>query len=138
MNHQFSEKRNKEVEKSHLKMAVFNEPAILVNLGSLYQPNIDPRSMYEITKSLLKVNGKRAKKIRLVCAAYHGFIKEVYIVSGWSKPHFWSSYSFDGEPAPLELREKYVGRSVASYWEWGSQAPIKFASYVIKGKERKS
>lgn len=138
MSHQFSERRNKEVEKSHLRVAVFNEPAILVNLGSLYQPGIDPRSLYEITRSLLKVSGKRAKKTRLVCAVYHGFIKEVYLVSGWSRPHFWSSYNFDGEPAPKELREKYVGRSVASYWEWGSQAPMKFAIYVSEGKERRS
>jgi hypothetical protein len=138
MSHQFSEKRNKEVEKSRLRAAVFNEPAILVNLGSLYQPSMDAASLHEITRSLLKVNGKRAKKTRLVCAVYQGFIKEVYVVTCWLKPHFWSSYEFEGEAAPEELREKYVGRSVSSYWGWASRAPLKFAVYVSKGKERRS
>jgi hypothetical protein len=138
MEHEESIKRNQAVEDKHLRMAVFSEPAILVNLGQLYQPSIDAVSLYEVMRSLVKVSGWRVKKIRLVCAVYTGFIKEVYVVSRWSRAHLWGSYSFEGETAPDELREKYVGRSVAAYWGPSDRALIKYATYMIKDKKYKS
>lgn len=138
MAHQFSDKRNKEAEKRHLRIAVFDEPAILVNLGQLYQPNIGEAALYEITRSLAKVGGKRAKRTKLVCAVYQGFIKEVYAVSKWKRSHFWSSFCFEGAAGSDKLREKYINHSVAAYWGWADRAPVKYASYTANGKKHKS
>ena len=126
------------VEKRHLREAVFGEPAVLVSLGQLYQPSIDAVSLYETMRSLVKVGRWRAKKIKLVCAVYAGFIKEVYVVSRWSRANFWSSYSFEGEVAADDLREKYVGSSVAAYWGPSDRSIIKYATYEVKGRKYKS
>ncbi len=129
---------NQEVEDQDLEEAVFGEPAILINLGQLYQPNMGKDFLYEATRSLLSINFKRAKKIRIACAVYQGFIKEVYIVSQWLKADEWGKYYFEGEVATDEFREKYVGKSVASYWKRGSLIPIKYAFYTVNGKKYKS
>lgn len=128
MEHESSIKRNQDVEDKHLKMAVFNEPVILVNLGPHYQPSMSGPDLYEATKSVLRVSEDYAKKTRLVCASYQNFIKEVYTVTRWLKDGSWGKYIFEGQVADEELRARYIGRSVAAYWKRGSQDAIKYAA----------
>jgi hypothetical protein len=124
MDHQDSIRRNKAVEDKSLKAAVFDEPVILINLGPNYQPSMSADALYEATKSLLSVDEAQTKKTWLVCAAYQGFIKEVYVVSRWSKAGRWGKYNFEGKVAEDELREKYAGKSVSSYTKRGNQTAV--------------
>lgn len=108
--------------------AVFEEPALLININKLYHYNISPENLYDATRKHWNVSQDRVITIRIVCAVYAGIIREVYVPTAWfeSPPDNKGRLYFEGKIAPAELRDKYINKSVSKYWKQGSQNPIKY------------
>lgn len=105
--------------------AVFDEPALLININRRYHPNMTADELYEATRGHWKV-GSRARSITLVCAVYRGIIREVFAVTAWHTSAEDSRSYFDGSVASPEVRNRYLHKSVSTYWKQGSQNPIKY------------
>ena len=112
--------------------AVFDEPALLININKLYHHDMTPQQLYEATRKHWKVSRERVNGIQIICAVYVGIIREVYIPQSWRESPLKQpgrSY-FEGQVAPEELRSKYINKSVARYWPKGNQNPIKYISAI--------
>jgi uncharacterized protein len=120
--------------------AAFDQPAVLININALYKPNMGEDALYQVTRKYWRINLDRVKKIRIACAIYQGIIKGVFIIRDWkieeNRPD--GRKYFEGEVACDELCNKYIGKSVKSYWPYGSQNPIKYAYYEANGIKYKS
>lgn len=106
--------------------AVFDEPAILININNQYRHGMSIEEFYEATRKHWVVDRHRANRIRIVCSVYRGIIREVFIAHQWlPSPDDRRSY-FEGELAPESIRNKYRNKSVTKYWKQGSQWPTKY------------
>jgi len=119
----------REIElKYQAKDADFSEPAILISIDDQYMSSKDNETkLYNASRKHWRISRKRASQISLVCAVYRGIIRETYIAKEWkpSKSLKGRSY-FVGQKAPEPIRNKYINKSVASYWKKGSQNPNKY------------
>ena len=87
------------------------------------------------------VVGDRRDSAAYAFAVHEGIVKEVYEIESWhaagTTPYTSRSLSdvqregrweFLGKPARDELRNRYVGRSVAAYFERGNANPIMYVN----------
>ncbi len=112
--------------------AIFQHPAILININNLYRRDMTQNELYEATRKHWKINIKKVQKYSLACAVYRGIIREAYVINKWlPSPEPKGRHYFEGQQAPTELREKYRNKSVAKYWKQGSQNSIKYVTKVI-------
>ena len=108
--------------------AVFEEPAILININALYRRDMSAEEIYEATRQSWKINTGRAEGIRIACTVYRGIIREVFFVHRWYRPPEANGRAvFEGERATEDIRKKYLHKSVAEYWTKGAQGPIRYA-----------
>jgi|SRR6185437_16414822 len=102
------------------------EPALLIRLTRLYRPSLSDAELYDVTRGVWKL-GERRKLACYAMAINGGEVKEVYEIDGWhragSTPYtrqridpqqFPDRWEFTGQRATDAIRDKYVGRSVAS------------------------
>lgn len=122
----------KDIElKYQAEKAVFDEPALLININRLYHPDISAEELYEVTRKHWVVNIDRVRNMPIVCATFLGIIREVYEVAEWheSPPehnHPKKRSYFTCKVAAPDIRNKYIDKSVAGYSKKGSQNPIKY------------
>lgn len=121
-------------------MVTITEPALLIRISRLYQPGMSPEELYEATRGVWKLgHGKGAAEYALSVA--NGIVQEVYAVGAWheagSTPYTTRPMSqvavpgrweFTGAMAAAEIREKYVGQSVAHYFERGNVNPVNYVN----------
>lgn len=115
------------------------EPAILLNLKQLYRPGMSGRQLYDTTRGVWKVNKQRVSRAVLAIAVVDGKILEVYTIQGWhlanttpylsgrkdqSEPRYAERFEFTGGDAPVEIKDKYLGRSVKHLLR--GQNPIRY------------
>jgi len=106
--------------------ALFDQPVMLIRINKLYRYEMSAEELYEATRKDWKV-GSRSKTIRIACAVYAGIIREVYEIDEWlPSAETPGRMMFVGKVAPLDVRQKYVDKSVAHVWKRGSQNPIKY------------
>jgi len=119
--------------KYEAKDAVFDDPVLLININRLYKPKMTPAEIYEVTHGHWRLNRNRLDKYKIVCGVNRGIIREVFIAHSWhpSKQIEGRLY-FDGEVAPQEIRDRYIYKKVAKYWQAGSQYPIKYVDDKTK------
>ena len=112
------------------------EPALLIRIPKLFRPGMSGHDLYEATRGVWKL-GRRRESARLALAVESGIVREVYEIQAWH-PAGSTSYAsrrpedtsirgrweFTGKVASAEIRDKYVGESVAHYFKRGAQAPI--------------
>ncbi len=105
------------------------EPAILIIINRLFERNIAPDRLYEVTRGNWVV-GARKSKARYAFSVYKGIVREVYKIQRWFPVQARSDtakrqnrWRFDGEVAQ-ELQH-YVGGSVEKYLRIRAQNPIK-------------
>jgi len=110
--------------------AEIKESALLIIPNKLFEPNITPEELYEITRGNWVV-GERRNKAEYAFSVYNGVIVEVYRISRWfsvkardKRQKRQNRWRFDGEIA-TEL-QPYVGKSVASYI--GAQNPVRYVN----------
>ncbi len=106
------------------------EPALLIIVNRLWERNISPERLYEITRGNWVV-GPRREKARYAFSVYKGVVREVYRIDGWRQAKVrrkdqaqQNRWRFRGGVA-TEL-QRYVGRSVASYLKPGAQSPVRY------------
>jgi hypothetical protein len=119
-----------------------HEPAVLIRINQLYRSGMSSDALYEATRGVWKAAAPRRDEARYALAiAPGGVVCGVYEISEWHpagtteyKTRDASQFStdgrfeFTGSQAPKEVREKYVGRSVAHYFSKGNQNPIRYVN----------
>ena len=104
------------------------EPILLININNLYHKKITDKEMYEAIRKSWRIDLNRVKNIKIACSIYKGIIREVFIIEGWNDANENGRKEFFGKKAHDEIRNKYIDKSVKSYWKQGSQNPIKYAN----------
>lgn len=112
--------------------ALFDEPALLLNIRDQFYLGINSTELYKITMGNWSINLNRVKNIKVVCAVAFGIIREVYIPKMWLFSEKVNKkgnklYYFKGEVAPQKIREKYLNKSVSKFKK-KSQNSIKYIS----------
>lgn len=116
------------------------EPTLLIRISRQYREGMSEQELYEATRGVWKI-GERRNGVQLAFAVFEGVVREVYEVEAWH-PAGTTPYStrpvedvkvpgrweFTGRRASEDLRERYVGRSVASYLTPGSQNPVTYVN----------
>lgn len=121
------------------------EKAILIRINKTFQKSMDRQALYDYTRGRWKVNTDRAKNAEYAIAVFKGIVQEVYEIEDWhkagttdssrkinDKPELNSTkslsgrYEFTGKPAPKEIREKYILKSVKHYFVRGNSNPINY------------
>ena len=106
------------------------ESTLLIIVNQLFERNITPKGLYEVTRGNW-VLGKRRKKAEFAFSIYKGVVREVYRIDGWSPAIARSRlqkrqarWRFRGKIA-TELQH-YVGGSVERYLKRGAQSPVRY------------
>ena len=117
-----------------------SEPALLIRINRLFQPGLSELALYEATRGVWKL-GPRRTRAAYALAIFEGVVQEVYAIVSWHVAGT-TAYStrtpdevgregrweFLGQRAPAALRDRYVGRSVAHYFERGSANPVHYVN----------
>ena len=95
-------------------------------------------ALYETTRGIWKRNLKSLAGIEYCLSVYKGEVVEVYKIDEWNPAgttpmktrviapeHTVGRVEFIGKVAPDEVREKYIGRSVAKLFKRGEASPVK-------------
>jgi hypothetical protein len=116
------------------------ELAILIRIPKLFEPNMSATALYEATRGVWVV-GERRDKVKYALSVANGTVHEVYEVGTW-QPAGTASYTtrpknkvaikgrweFVGKVAVPGIRNKYVGQSVAHYFERGNANPVNYVN----------
>lgn len=113
------------------------ESVMFIRINQEYHNEITPLELYESTRGYWTVNVEHANRVKYVMPVYDGVILEVYEVATWlpsGSTHMEirpfrrmpGRYEFVGKLAPKRMREKYINKSVASYFTHGNSNPIKY------------
>lgn len=106
---------------------IITEPLVLININKKYHRGMNSTQIYEATRKDWPVNIRRVQNIKLACSVFRGIIREVFLVDSWfPSKDVQGRYVFKGEIAPSDIRNKYLNKSVSSYWKKGSRFPIKY------------
>lgn len=98
------------------------------------------RDLYEATRGVWKL-GRRREGAQVALAVQSGVILEVYEIHAWhpagSTPYASRQYEdvnlpgrweFTGAVAPTDVRDRYIGESVAQYLRPGARAPVLYVN----------
>lgn len=115
--------------------AKITEPSILFKIGSYYHPDLSSSQLYDVSRGYWK-SGKKKEKAQLAFTIVNNQIVEIYEIDQWFQagttlsthpdepdPKRWE---FVGNIAPPEIRDKYINKSVAKYFEAGGMWPFRY------------
>jgi hypothetical protein len=116
------------------------EPALLIRIPKLFYEGITPDALYEATRGVW-VLGPRRESVRFALAVADGVVRGVFTVNQW-QPAGTAAYEtrdikdypldgrwkFTGDVAPDSLRDKYIGKSVAHYFQRGNANPCMYVN----------
>ena len=108
-----------------------NDRVILININKQYKENMIADELYTSTRENWRVDLNRAGKAEYALSTYRGRVLEVYKIDGWEFACIYNGhkrYRFYGNIAPNEIRNKYLGGSVAGYRKRGAQNPILYVN----------
>ena len=102
------------------------ENIIAIKVNQSYKENMTEIELYDITRGFWKVDIKKAQQADYAISVYKGTIIEVYKIEKWLPAGLIKRttlpeaevpkgrYGFDGEIAEKEIRDKYIGKSIAT------------------------
>jgi uncharacterized protein len=106
------------------------EAVILIIVNKLFERNISPEDLYEITRGNWVV-GKRRNKPKYAFCVYRGIVREVYEIESWfqvparfAHTKHQIRWRFNGKVS-AEFQQ-YVGGSVEPYLTARAQNPIRY------------
>mgnify|MGYP001464000346 FL=1 len=121
---------------NHYSAEELNEishPVLIININSLYRPDMTKEELYEATRKSWVMCKNRCKKVKFVFAEYRGLILEVYKPSKWDPQTVEevngrkkTRMAFVGVEAEKSIRDMYLNKSVAHFKKKGSQNPIRY------------
>ena len=127
------------------KVEKIDEKVILVRINKAYREDMSRFELYEYTRGRWRIKKDHAEDADYAFSVYKGEVKEVYFIAGWfhcgeilsqiiednqeyHRPV--SDYSprieFVGRIADANIRDKYLGKSVAHLYKRGEAGPIKY------------
>jgi len=112
------------------------------------------KELYEITRGVWKIGTDREKAKYAFCVA-NGKVQEIYIIQKWqpagttpyetlamadanTKGKWNDRWEFIGKVAPNTIRGKYIGKSVAHYFNKGNANPINYLNIKADKNEAQS
>ena len=115
---------------------VLDRSLIMISIGKTYEE----RGIYEAVRGVWNMRMDRAKNYDLVLARVGGFVVGAYSVNRWLPwgPGLFpfdidgpqNRIGFEGEPAPLDVRERYVGKRVpADLIPKGAQRAFRYLDF---------
>ena len=121
------------------------ENVIALKVNRSYNENMTETELYDITRGYWRIDIKRAQYVDYAMSVYEDTIKEVYKIEKWLQagtiprttlpdaevPE--GRYEFKGKIAEKEIRDKYIGKSIANLSIL--QNPIKYFNCVPNKKE---
>jgi len=124
-----------EVEiKYQAKKAEFKDDVLLININKTFRRGMTPDEILKKTQGNWKINKKKAENFKIVCAVFHGIIREVFEIEGnWVKIKEGKDKGrgyFVGKRAAENIRERYLHTSVYEYWPKGMQSPIRYSDNI--------
>ena len=121
-------------------MLTVTEPALLIRIAKLYRVDMSPQELYEATRGVWKLGPDRDSAEYALCVA-DGIVREVYAIGAWhaagttpyatrplSQVSILGRWEFSGKVAPQAVRGKYVGKSLAHYFEKGNASPVNYVN----------
>lgn len=112
---------------------------MLIRINRVYRNDMTPYELYEGTRGYWKLSLDSAEKVDYVLSVYDGMVMEVYKPVQWFEglstftnkdddKSTWTQqrYEFVGRIADPKVRKKYVGKSVAEFFQKGDQNPIRY------------
>ena len=118
------------------KPTIVTHPSLLIRINRLYRHGMSEEELYEATRGVWKLGPRRALA-QYALAVFEKVVREVYAIEHWhpagtttyktrssesvSRPGRWE---FVGRVAEPEIRDKYVGFSVADDFPKSAQSPV--------------
>lgn len=116
------------------------DPVLLIRVPQAFRRGMSHLALYEATRGVWRI-GPRRDSARYALAIYRGVVEEVFEIHHW-QPALTAHYAtrtldqtlangrweFVGAVAPYAIRQRYRGKSVASYFTRGAQNPITYAN----------
>ena len=111
---------------------------ILININRKYERGKGGQSIYQTTKETWTIRKSRLSQLKYVLSEYRGLIVEVFKVEEWYEkergylPHSKKygqtkvGYGFNGVPAPDEIRNLYINKSIAHTKKRGAASAIRY------------
>jgi hypothetical protein len=137
----YGRKSLKELEVFYCPMnADIPDPVVLIRINELYRNGMSAQELYDATRGVWILSLERARGAKYAFAVFEGIVKEVYEPELWQDAQV-DSYEtrkdltpedgkgrieFIGKLAPEAIRSKYIDKSVASSFVFGSQNPCKY------------
>lgn len=119
------------------------ESALLIRIARLYHDQMTHEALYEAVRGVWKV-GMARNSVEFVFAVANGIVRQVFVVSQWhpagTTPYVTRDmkdiqveghWEFNGIPASDKIRNKYIGRSVAHYFQRGNANPIFYVNAKV-------
>src|SRR5688572_26820142 len=117
-----------------------SDPVLLIRINQLYRQGMPAHELYEATRGVWKL-GPRCEGAKYALAVFQGIVREAYEIDEWHKAGT-TPYSsrdanelaidgrreFTGRVASDAVRDRYVGKSVASYFKHGQQSPVLYVN----------
>jgi uncharacterized protein len=119
------------------------DPVLLIRVPQAFRPGMSDVALYEATRGVWKV-GRRRDNARYALAVIEGMVKDVFDISYW-QPALTTPYAtrkldvnlargrweFIGKRAADDIRQRYLGKSVAHYLKKGAQNPIAYVNVPV-------
>jgi uncharacterized protein len=117
--------------------AEITHQVVLIRINRLFRYGLTPIELYDITRGLWKV-GPQRDSAQFALPVFDGVVQEVYRIASWfpagstlsTRDHEINEerYEFVGSIAEGSVRDRYLQKSVRSYFPPGSQNPIRYVN----------
>lgn len=114
---------------------------ILIRIPILYRLGMNTTELYEATRGVWRLNGRKARGAEYVFAVIDQTVREVYKPERWvpagSTPYQFRDqgamrrpgrWEFVGQTAVPAVRERYIGMSLAGMFLPGAANPIMYVN----------
>lgn len=123
------------------KPVTIRHRVLLININKAFRYGMNTLDLYDATRSAWRLGEKRTS-VQYALSVYRGVVREVYSISTWVQsghsirgfdeegrpPKREGRWEFIGVVADDDIRNQYLGRSVAAYFPKGNQNPVKYVS----------
>ena len=114
------------------------ENIAIIKINRSYKNGLSALELYDITRGCWKRSINSVKDADYALAVVFGEVKEVYYIDRWVQAKDLNRETipynarfedgrigFFGEVAPEEIRDKYIGKSVANLFKKGDANPVR-------------
>lgn len=134
---------NIDINKSNLTASKLNlgdikDNIVIIKINKLYRDNMSAEELYETTRGIWKRKIESVAPADYCLSVAKSIVVEVYKVHQWymagttpmksrtfTEEECHNRIEFVGELAPDNIREKYIGKSVANLYKQGEADPVK-------------